>query len=110
MSCYLIPEIDDACIISWKNANFHSYYLLQEFPGLLLSAATVDKLGRKISMAAMFFLCFIFLIPLVVQQPQSLTTGLLFGARVCITGSFTIVYIYAPEVRRSLFSLQLCIS
>ncbi|KAI3455753.1 hypothetical protein Pfo_012416 [Paulownia fortunei] len=69
-----------------------------EFPGLLLSAATVDKLGRKISMAAMFFLCFIFLLPLVFHQPQSLTTVLLFGARICITGTFTIVYIYAPEL------------
>ncbi|XP_073143731.1 organic cation/carnitine transporter 7 [Henckelia pumila] len=69
-----------------------------EFPGLLLSAATVDKLGRKRSMAAMFFLCSIFLFPLVIHQPQSLTTGLLFGARICITATFTIVYIYAPEL------------
>lgn len=69
-----------------------------EFPGLLLSAATVDKLGRKRSMSAMFFLCFIFLFPLMIHQPQSLTTGLLFGARICITATFTIVYIYAPEL------------
>lgn len=81
--------------ISYRDVFITSF---AEFPGLLLSAATVDKLGRKNSMATMFFLCFIFLIPLVVQQPQSLTTGLLFGARVCITGTFTIVYIYAPEL------------
>ncbi|KAJ4725472.1 organic cation/carnitine transporter 7-like [Melia azedarach] len=69
-----------------------------EFPGLLLSAAIVDKLGRKISMSAMFFCCCIFLLPLLFHQPQGLTTGLLFGARICITVTFTVVYIYAPEI------------
>ncbi|KAL6548744.1 Organic cation/carnitine transporter 7 [Orobanche gracilis] len=49
-------------------------------------------------MAAMFFLCFIILLPLMFHQPQSLTTGLLFGARICITGTFTVIYIYAPEI------------
>ncbi|GAA0163625.1 secondary carrier transporter [Lithospermum erythrorhizon] len=71
---------------------------LAECPGLFIAAAIVDKLGRKMSMSALFFLCSIFLLPLVFHQPQSLTTGLLFGARICITGTFTIVYIYAPEL------------
>ncbi|MCD7458834.1 Organic cation/carnitine transporter 7 [Datura stramonium] len=69
-----------------------------EFPGLILSAATIDKLGRKLSMSIMFFLCCMFLVPLVYHQPQGLTTGLLFGARTCITSTFTVVYIYAPEI------------
>ncbi|KAL7221952.1 hypothetical protein ACSBR1_023815 [Camellia fascicularis] len=69
-----------------------------EFPGLLISAAIVDKLGRKLSMSAMFFLCCLFLLPLVFHQAPGLTTGLLFGARICITSTFTIVYIYAPEI------------
>ncbi|CAM8951218.1 unnamed protein product [Rhodiola kirilowii] len=69
-----------------------------EFPGLLISAFTIDKFGRKLSMSAMFFLCCIFLLPLIFTQPQALTTGLLFGARICITATFTVVYIYAPEV------------
>ncbi|XP_044479943.1 organic cation/carnitine transporter 7 isoform X2 [Mangifera indica] len=69
-----------------------------EFPGLLLSAAIVDKLGRKLSMSALFFCCCTFLLPLLFQQSAGLTTGLLFGARICISGTFTIVYIYAPEI------------
>ncbi|KAL5718029.1 Organic cation/carnitine transporter 7 [Ranunculus cassubicifolius] len=69
-----------------------------EFPGLVISAITVDRLGRKFSMSAMFFICCGFLLPLVYQQSETLTTALLFGARICITGTFTIVYIYAPEV------------
>lgn len=75
-----------------------NFDLHEELPGLLISAATVDKLGRKLSMSAMFFLCCIFLLPLVFRQPEGLLTGLLFGARICITATFTIVYIYAPEV------------
>ena len=73
-------------------------FLLQEFPGLLVAAATVDRMGRKFSMSAMFFLCCTFLLPLVFNQPQGITAGLLFGARICITATFTVVYIYAPEV------------
>ncbi|KAF7814617.1 organic cation/carnitine transporter 7 [Senna tora] len=69
-----------------------------EVPGLLLSAAIVDKLGRKVSMSAMFFMYCIFLLPLVFHLPEGLTTVLLFGARICITVTFTIVYIYAPEI------------
>ncbi|KAJ0083981.1 hypothetical protein Patl1_30961 [Pistacia atlantica] len=69
-----------------------------EFPGLLLSAAIVDKLGRKLSMSAMFFCCCAILLPLLFQQSEGLTTILLFGARICISGTFTIVYIYAPEI------------
>ncbi|OVA19338.1 General substrate transporter [Macleaya cordata] len=69
-----------------------------EFPGLLLSAAMVDRIGRKLSMSSMFFLCCIFLFPLMFHQSEILTTVLLFGARICITTTFTIVYIYAPEI------------
>ncbi|GMN48186.1 hypothetical protein TIFTF001_017355 [Ficus carica] len=69
-----------------------------ELPGLLIAAFTVDRLGRKSSMSSMFFICCICLLPLLVHQPQNLTTGFLFGARTCITATFTIVYIYAPEI------------
>ncbi|KAK4267731.1 hypothetical protein QN277_024471 [Acacia crassicarpa] len=69
-----------------------------ELPGLLLSAAAVDKIGRKISMSAMLFVYCIFLLPLVFHLPEGLITVLLFGARTCIMGSFTIIYIYAPEI------------
>ncbi|KAK9281364.1 hypothetical protein L1049_004264 [Liquidambar formosana] len=86
---------DKSPAVSYRDVFITSF---AEFPGLLLSAATVDKLGRKLSMSAMFFFGCLFLLPLVVHQPEGLTTALLFGARMCITGSFTIVYIYAPEI------------
>ncbi|KAJ4963594.1 hypothetical protein NE237_023533 [Protea cynaroides] len=71
---------------------------LAEFPGVLLSAATVDRVGRKLSMSLMFFISCIFLLPLMFHQSEAFTTSLLFGARICITGTFTIIFIYAPEV------------
>ncbi|KAI9390818.1 hypothetical protein POPTR_007G003000v4 [Populus trichocarpa] len=82
------------------NINYKQVFITSfaEFPGLILSALVIDRLGRKLSMAAMFFVCCIFLLPLVVHQSTGVTTTLLFGARTCITGTFTIVYIYAPEL------------
>ncbi|OAY69210.1 Organic cation/carnitine transporter 7 [Ananas comosus] len=69
-----------------------------EIPGLVLSAAIVDRVGRKVSMWAMLFTSCAFLAPLIFQQKEAMTTSLLFGARACIMGSFTVLYIYAPEV------------
>ncbi|KAI5392264.1 variant 2, Organic cation/carnitine transporter 7 [Lathyrus oleraceus] len=81
--------------ISYKGVFIASF---AELPGLLLSAVAVDRLGRKLSMSIMFFMCCIFLLPLTFHLNEDLTTSLLFGARVCITVTFTVVYIYAPEI------------
>jgi hypothetical protein len=72
--------------------------LLTEIPGLVISALIVDKLGRKLSMSLTLFASFLFMGPLLFYQSEMLTAISLFGARVCISTSFTIVYIYAPEV------------
>ncbi|XP_020100184.1 organic cation/carnitine transporter 7-like isoform X2 [Ananas comosus] len=69
-----------------------------EVPGLVLSAVVVDKIGRKRSMSYVLFTSCFFLLPLVIQQREVLTTLLLFGARSCISASFTILHIYAPEI------------
>lgn len=69
-----------------------------ELPGLAVAAYIVDRWGRKLSMATLFTLCGASLLPLVHNQPADLTTFLLFGARACIMGAFTVLYIYAPEV------------
>lgn len=63
-----------------------------EIPGLVLAAVIVDRLGRKVSMSALLFLCFLFMLPLVVHQSAGLTTAVLFGARACIMGSFTLMF------------------
>ncbi|CAK7345864.1 unnamed protein product [Dovyalis caffra] len=71
---------------------------LAELPGILLSAIIVDRFGRKLSMAFMLVVTCIFLLPLVSHRSGILTTALLFGARMCAIGSFTVAAIYAPEV------------
>ncbi|XP_020583228.1 organic cation/carnitine transporter 7-like isoform X3 [Phalaenopsis equestris] len=79
----------------YKNVFISSF---AEVPGLLLSATIVDRFGRKLSMSALLFISCAFLLPLVVEQNEAITTALLFGARVCISGSFAIIYVYAPEI------------
>lgn len=71
---------------------------LAEVPGLILAAILVDRIGRKLSMVFMFVLGFIFLLPLVLHQDETLTTLLLSGARMCFLGTFTITVIYCPEI------------
>ncbi|XP_020578580.1 organic cation/carnitine transporter 7-like [Phalaenopsis equestris] len=71
---------------------------LAELPGLLIAAVIVDRIGRKLSVAALLFVTFGFLLPLIFHHKELTTTALLFGARICITGSITTLSIYAPEI------------
>ncbi|CAI0380065.1 unnamed protein product [Linum tenue] len=71
---------------------------LAECPGLLISALLVDRIGRKISMATLFFICVVFVLPLVIHRSPLVTTILLFGARICITGTFSVASLMAPEL------------
>lgn len=95
-TCYLRQiGAQDTANINYRNVFITSF---AELPGLVLAAVIVDKLGRKVSMAALLFLCFIFMLPLMTHQSEGLTTVLLFGARACIMGSFTLMFLYAPEI------------
>ncbi|GAB2287618.1 Organic cation/carnitine transporter 7 [Dionaea muscipula] len=82
-------------VVNYKDVFITSF---AELPGLLVAAAMIDKVGRKSSMSSMFFLCFVFLFPLIFHQHEGVTTALLFSARACIMATETIVYIYCPEV------------
>lgn len=79
----------------YKNVFISSF---AEIPGSIVSALIVDRVGRKLSMASMLFTSCVFLFPLVFSRTEMLTRISLFGARLCISASFTIVYIYAPEI------------
>jgi len=79
----------------YKNVFISSF---AEIPGSLMSAMVVDRFGRRLSMASMLFTSCVFLFPLVFSRTDILTRISLFGARLCISSSFTIVYIYAPEI------------
>ncbi|CAA0821493.1 Organic cation/carnitine transporter 7 [Striga hermonthica] len=63
---------------------------LAEVPGLVFAAFIVDRFGRKLSMAIMFVLSALLLLPLLAHQSEILTTALLFGAR---------AFVYPTEIR-----------
>ncbi|CAI0442052.1 unnamed protein product [Linum tenue] len=71
---------------------------LAECPGAIAAILLVDRIGRKYSMAGLLLVCSIFVLPLVAHQSSMVTTILLFGARICITGSFAIAFVMAPEL------------
>lgn len=71
---------------------------LAELPGLVFAAFIVDRIGRKHSLELMFFIGFIFLLPLLSHQSEISTTVSLFGSRMFIIGTFTVANIYAPEI------------
>ena len=71
---------------------------MTEFPGLILAALLVDRVGRKLLMGGFVLLCFAFIAPVAVPLGEGLATTLLFSARACIMGSYAVLYIYGPEV------------
>ncbi|XP_073308365.1 organic cation/carnitine transporter 7-like [Primulina huaijiensis] len=106
----LTSELSSGHIIC-SPINLHSHKLMDssayfnvfitsfaELPGLILAAVIVDKIGRRISMVLTYTFCFIFLLPLAFCQNELLTTCMLFGARMCVIGAFTVAGIYCPEI------------
>ncbi|CAL5083592.1 unnamed protein product [Urochloa decumbens] len=69
-----------------------------EFPGNLLAALLVDRVGRRISLGGMILLCCAFLAPLAVHLGEGLAITLLFCARACIEGCFVVLIVYSPEI------------
>ncbi|KAK0571264.1 hypothetical protein LWI29_013394 [Acer saccharum] len=63
-----------------------------------LPAIIVDIIGHKFSMAIIFILACVFLLPLAFHESAILTTVLLFGVRVCATGTITVASFYTPEI------------
>ncbi|TVU38331.1 hypothetical protein EJB05_11694, partial [Eragrostis curvula] len=69
-----------------------------EFPGLLLAALLIDRVGRRVSMGSMILLCCASLVPLAMNLREGFAVTLLFCARTCIEGSFAILHAYSPEI------------
>ncbi|CAI0409966.1 unnamed protein product [Linum tenue] len=86
---------DSGAGIDYKNVFIAT---LAECPGALAAILLVDRVGRKYTMAGLLLVCSAFVVPLVTHQSSMVTTILLFGARICITGSFAIAFVLAPEL------------
>ncbi|PSC73678.1 organic cation carnitine transporter 7-like [Micractinium conductrix] len=84
---------------------------LAECPGLLAAALLVDSWGRKAPLAAALAACAVALVSLTADPPRAAQLALLFAARGCIEGAFSILYVLTPELYptsvRS-FGLALC--
>lgn len=69
-----------------------------EAPGLLAAAALVDTIGRKWTLRSGLFLCSLALLSLLAVQTAGLQIAALFVARGAIEGTFSVLYIYTPEM------------
>lgn len=73
---------------------------LAEAPGLLAAAALIDGKGRKWTLRAGLGVCAAALAALAADLPRGGQLALLFAARACIEGTFSVLYVYTPEVGR----------
>ena len=71
---------------------------LAELPGLVVACLTVERFGRKASLGSLLLGTGLFLAPLWEPLSEGLTTTLMFGARSCIMGAFSILWAFAPEL------------
>ncbi|XP_024368939.1 organic cation/carnitine transporter 7 [Physcomitrium patens] len=71
---------------------------LAELPGLLVACLIVERYGRKASLGALLLGTSLFVAPLWKPLSEMATTSLMFGARSCIMGAFSILWAYAPEL------------
>ena len=69
-----------------------------ELPGLLLTLLLVRLVGQRPALTLLLLLTGALLLPLVRPLPPLPTTALLFAARAAITGSFAVLWAYAPQV------------
>ncbi|CAM6017667.1 unnamed protein product [Sphagnum balticum] len=94
----------DSCLPDGKSGMDISTYksvlitCFAELPGLIVACLIVERLGRKASLGLLLFGCGICMIPLWTLQTETVTLILMFGARSCIMGAFSILWAFAPEL------------
>ncbi|KAL2643699.1 hypothetical protein R1flu_011286 [Riccia fluitans] len=71
---------------------------IAEVPGVIVACIMVDLFGRKISLASLLIACGAFMLPLVTPLSELATNVLMFGARSCSMGGFSVLWAYAPEL------------
>jgi len=84
---------------------------LAEAPGLLIAALLIDSKGRLWCLRLGMSLCSVCILLLLLNGGKVLQLVLLFCSRACVEGTFSILYVYTPELYpteiRS-FGLALC--
>jgi MFS family permease len=84
-------DIDDYVGLLWTNA--------AEFPGILLTLFIIEKIGRKKTLAAEFFLAVLFFfLMLICPINKNVLLLFIFGAKGTIVGTFQATIVYTSEV------------
>ncbi len=82
------------------------YTTFAEFPGLFITMAIIELIGRKKTMAVEF-LAFSFLTFLLnICTTRQVLIFFLFSARCFISGAFQAAYVYTPEVSKFKYTLN----
>jgi MFS family permease len=84
---------------------------LAEAPGLLVAALLIDSKGRVWCLRAGMALCSVAIFSLLFQGGKVLQLILLFVSRAAIEGTFSVLYVYTPELYPTAirsFGLALC--
>jgi MFS family permease len=89
----------DGAILSGNLFLFVLITSLAEFPGVILSALIVERLGRKKTVAIFFILCGASLYLLLIVRRQSVVAlVMIMTARMFIEGCYSVLWAYSPEV------------
>ncbi|TVU38330.1 hypothetical protein EJB05_11693, partial [Eragrostis curvula] len=84
-----------------KDSNLYINVLVTsfaEFPGLLVAALLVDRVGRRVSMGGLILFCCASVVPLAINLRGGFAVTLLFCARSFSTGCFAVLRAYSPEI------------
>nr|CAB3266744.1 synaptic vesicle 2-related protein [Phallusia mammillata] len=71
---------------------------IAEFPGVIITLAIIEFLGRKKTMAVDLLGFTVFCFLLLICTSRSVMIAFLFSARAFISGAFQAAYVYTPEV------------
>eukprot|EP00118_Oscarella_pearsei_P018069 m.182930 g.182930 ORF g.182930 m.182930 type:complete len:617 (+) comp39298_c0_seq4:15-1865(+) len=86
-----VLNLDDYKQVLWTTA--------AELPGILLTAAIIERIGRKKTMAVEFAGCIVaFFLMYICPINKIVLMSLIFVVRGLITGAFQAAYVYTPEV------------
>ncbi|KAK3084065.1 hypothetical protein FSP39_007577 [Pinctada imbricata] len=93
----------DPCFVKCEGLTTSDYVDLTwttfaEFPGLFVTVFTIEKIGRRFTMAFEFFVFTVFVLLSNICTSRPVLTFFLFVARAFISGAFQAAYVYTPEV------------
>ncbi len=82
------------------------YTTFAEFPGLFITMAIIELIGRKKTMAVEFLAFSFFTFLLNICTTRQVLIFFLFSARCFISGAFQAAYVYTPEVSKFKYTLN----